>query len=157
MSLKCRCRWKSDHHCVFPSTLVFFLVCFVILGSIATLYAWLLFNPYARTTLSSNGCQEDNEGSWAIGVFYGDSPFSLKPIENVNFVLFPFPSRILFFYEVSGFLIFDIGAELEYNRWMYGEMRALLGLWLTLFLPVLQLPMPVSLVILLLIPFYMFR
>lgn len=84
MSLKCRCRWKSDHHCVFPSTLVFFLVCFVILGSIATLYAWLLFNPYARTTLSSNGCQEDNEGSWAIGVFYGDSPFSLKPIENMN-------------------------------------------------------------------------
>ena len=33
------------------------------------------------------GCREDNEGSWSIGVFYGDSPFSLKPIEAVSFFL----------------------------------------------------------------------
>ncbi|GKB26608.1 glycosyltransferase family protein 64 protein C5, partial [Tanacetum coccineum] len=30
------------------------------------------------------GCHEDSEGSWSIGVFYGDSPFSLKPIESMN-------------------------------------------------------------------------
>lgn len=32
------------------------------------------------------GCKEDSEGSWSIGVFYGHSPFSLKPIEAVSFV-----------------------------------------------------------------------
>uniref|UniRef100_A0A5B6ZHR0 Glucosamine inositolphosphorylceramide transferase 1 n=1 Tax=Davidia involucrata TaxID=16924 RepID=A0A5B6ZHR0_DAVIN len=81
--LKCSCRWRY-HHCVLSSTFAFFLASFVLLGSIATLYAWLIFTPNVRTTLSSFGCQEDNEGSWSIGVFYGDSPFSLKPIETVN-------------------------------------------------------------------------
>lgn len=53
-------------------------------------YGWLVFSkPYSRSTnvgvgLNSLGCQEDNEGSWSIGVFYGDSPFSLKPIEAMN-------------------------------------------------------------------------
>ncbi|EEF29466.1 transferase, transferring glycosyl groups, putative [Ricinus communis] len=34
--------------------------------------------------LNSVGCRQDNEGSWSIGVFYGHSPFSLKPIETMN-------------------------------------------------------------------------
>ncbi|KAA8539216.1 hypothetical protein F0562_025908 [Nyssa sinensis] len=83
MKLKCWCRWRNDH-CALSSTFAFFFASFVLLGSIATLYAWLIFTPNVRTTLSSFGCQEDNEGSWSIGVFYGDSPFSLKPIETVN-------------------------------------------------------------------------
>ncbi|PWA96354.1 glycosyl hydrolase, five-bladed beta-propellor domain-containing protein [Artemisia annua] len=33
---------------------------------------------------NSMGCQEDNEGSWGIGVYFGNSPFSLKPIEDMN-------------------------------------------------------------------------
>ncbi|XP_010278278.1 PREDICTED: glycosyltransferase family protein 64 protein C5-like [Nelumbo nucifera] len=83
MSLKCRCRWRWDH-CFLSSTFLFILVSFVVFGSVATLYAWLIFSPYERPFLSSFGCQDDSEGSWSVGVFYGDSPFSLKPIESKN-------------------------------------------------------------------------
>ncbi|XP_059628397.1 glucosamine inositolphosphorylceramide transferase 1 [Cornus florida] len=79
-----KCWWRYDHYCVLSSTLAFFLTSLVLLGSIGTLYAWLMFTPDVHNTLSSFGCQPDNEGSWSIGVFYGDSPFSLKPIEKVN-------------------------------------------------------------------------
>ncbi|KAG9456793.1 hypothetical protein H6P81_001301 [Aristolochia fimbriata] len=84
MSLKCWCRWRWDH-CFFSTTFLFFLASFLVLGSLASLFAWLTFPPYDRLSLSSLGCQEDNEGSWAIGVFYGDSPFTLKPIESKIF------------------------------------------------------------------------
>ncbi|KAK3422192.1 hypothetical protein EUGRSUZ_G02723 [Eucalyptus grandis] len=96
MSLKCSCRWKCEHQHyrgLFLNGggsykgLVFFLGCFVVLGSIATLYAWLAFTPpyaVAARAAAGGGCREDNEGSWSIGVFYGDSPFSLKPIEAMN-------------------------------------------------------------------------
>ncbi|KAJ7974969.1 glycosyltransferase family protein 64 protein C5 [Quillaja saponaria] len=82
----CRWRWENQHHHyrLFSSGFVFFFGCFVLFGSIATLYAWLAFTPSVRMGLSSLGCQEDNEGSWSIGVFYGVSPFSLKPIEAMN-------------------------------------------------------------------------
>ncbi|THF94174.1 glucosamine inositolphosphorylceramide transferase 1 isoform X1 [Camellia sinensis] len=74
----------SMKSCVLSSTFAFFLSSFLVLGSIATLYAWFIITPHVPTTLSPLGCQDDNEGSWSIGVFYGDSPFSLKPIESVN-------------------------------------------------------------------------
>ncbi|XAR52300.1 N-acetylglucosaminyl-proteoglycan 4-beta-glucuronosyltransferase [Bertholletia excelsa] len=77
-------RWWRVDHFVVSSTFAFFLASSMLLGSIATLYAWLVFTPRSPATLSAIGCQEDNEGSWSIGVFYGDSPFSLKPIEAVN-------------------------------------------------------------------------
>ncbi|XP_077253112.1 glucosamine inositolphosphorylceramide transferase 1-like [Tasmannia lanceolata] len=83
MSLKCWCRWRWDH-CFLSKTFFFFLFSFILFGSIATLFAWLTFSPYDRPPLSSFGCQEDNEGSWSIGVFYGESPFALKPIESKN-------------------------------------------------------------------------
>ncbi|CAH9137554.1 unnamed protein product [Cuscuta epithymum] len=69
---------------VLSSPSYFFLVAFVLLGSIAALYCRFLLPANAHATLSAAGCREDNEGSWAIGVFYGDSPFSLRPIEDVN-------------------------------------------------------------------------
>lgn len=76
---------------------VFCLVCFVINGLIAVLYGWLILTPPAslneRKGLPWLGCQEDNEGSWAIGVFFGKSPFSLKPIETVS----PFLYGLLFY------------------------------------------------------------
>ncbi|OVA17888.1 Exostosin-like [Macleaya cordata] len=78
-----RVRWRWDHSFL-SQTFLFLLGSFVIFGSIATLYVWLAFSPYERPPLSSLGCQEDSEGSWSIGIFYGDSPFSLKPIESVN-------------------------------------------------------------------------
>ncbi|XP_054813956.1 glucosamine inositolphosphorylceramide transferase 1 [Prosopis cineraria] len=88
MTLKCWCRWRLEHlhyyNRLFSSGFVFFFGCLLLFGSIATFYAWLAFSPSVRTGLSSYGCQEDNEGSWSIGVFYGNSPFSLKPIETAN-------------------------------------------------------------------------
>ncbi|KAF2318433.1 hypothetical protein GH714_007454 [Hevea brasiliensis] len=44
----------------------------------------LLHHRFLPPGLNSVGCQEDNEGSWSIGLFYGDSPFSLKPIETMD-------------------------------------------------------------------------
>ncbi|KAL1201451.1 Glucosamine inositolphosphorylceramide transferase 1 [Cardamine amara subsp. amara] len=67
---------------------LFFVTCFGFYALVATTYAWLAFPSHIGRTdhvsSSSLGCREDNEGSWSIGVFYGDSPFSLKPIEAVN-------------------------------------------------------------------------
>lgn len=71
---------------VLSSTFAYFLFSFVVLGSIGGLYARFMITPNVRSTgITGLGCQEDNEGSWAIGIFYGDSPFSLKPIETVCF------------------------------------------------------------------------
>ena len=101
MSLKCWCRWEQKQQqrwwwWLFSSGFVFFLGCFVLFGSFATLYAWFAFTPSVRTGLTSSlGCQQDNEGSWSVGVFYGDSPFSLKPIESVSPFFF-FNMGILF-------------------------------------------------------------
>ncbi|KAE9612168.1 putative hexosyltransferase [Lupinus albus] len=77
---------KNQHYYnrFFSSGFVFFFGCFVLFGSIATFYAWLIFSPVVHTALNPFGCQVDNEGSWSIGIFYGDSPFSLKPIETAN-------------------------------------------------------------------------
>jgi len=105
-SMRCWCRWRWENHqqqqqqhnvlrqrlvsLVFSSGFTFFLGYLLLYGSIGMFYAWLMFSkPYLRSTnagvgLKSLGCQEDNEGSWSIGVFYGDSPFSLKPIEAVS-------------------------------------------------------------------------
>lgn len=89
MSLKCWCRWRLEnqhyYNRFFSSGFVFFFGCFVLFGSIATFYGWLVFSPVVHTALNPFGCQEDNEGSWSIGIFYGHSPFSLKPIETVSF------------------------------------------------------------------------
>ncbi|XP_015941198.1 glucosamine inositolphosphorylceramide transferase 1 [Arachis duranensis] len=74
----------SYYNRIFSSGFIFFFGCFVFFGSIATLYGWLAFSPAVHAGLSTLGCQEDNEGSWSIGIFYGDSPFTLKPIESAN-------------------------------------------------------------------------
>ncbi|KAL0382762.1 UNVERIFIED_CONTAM: Glucosamine inositolphosphorylceramide transferase 1 [Sesamum calycinum] len=74
----------NNEACVLSSAFAYFLFSFVVLGSIGNLYARLMLTPNARTGITALGCQEDNEGSWAVGVFYGDSPFSLKPIEAMN-------------------------------------------------------------------------
>ncbi|CAI9759790.1 unnamed protein product [Fraxinus pennsylvanica] len=74
---------NCNEKCVLSSTFAYFLFSFLVLGSIGSLYARLILAANVRGE-ASLGCQEDNEGSWSIGVFYGDSPFSLKPIEDVN-------------------------------------------------------------------------
>lgn len=75
---------SNNESCVLSWSFGYFLVAFVTLGWIGSLYGRLMLTPTVRTNLSTLGCQEDGEGSWSIGVFYGDSPFSLKPIEDVS-------------------------------------------------------------------------
>nr|GMC82202.1 glycosyltransferase family protein 64 protein C5-like [Ipomoea batatas] len=77
----------SGDLCDLSSAFGFFVVSFVVLGSIAGLYSRLMLTTNVRAGLSALGCREDNEGSWAIGVFYGDSPFSLKAVEDVSFTV----------------------------------------------------------------------
>ncbi|RZC78849.1 hypothetical protein C5167_003059 [Papaver somniferum] len=74
------------HRCFLltQQTFPFLLSSFIIFGSIVTIYIWLAFSPYQRHEIPLLGCRRDNEGSWSIGVFYGESPFSLKPIEHAN-------------------------------------------------------------------------
>nr|XP_043613491.1 glucosamine inositolphosphorylceramide transferase 1 [Erigeron canadensis] len=76
----------------------YLFVSFLLCSSVGVFYIFYLFsNPnlnnynynYNHNNNNNNnknliGCQEDNEGSWGIGVYYGDSPFSLKPIEHMN-------------------------------------------------------------------------
>lgn len=85
---------------------LFFVSCFGFYALVSATYAWLAFPPHLGRTdhvsSSSLGCIEYNEGSWSIGVFYGDSPFSLKPIESVSFFFFffQFPNFTLFHFRV---------------------------------------------------------
>lgn len=77
---------QQQQNWVFSTAFVFFFAAFLLFGSIASLYSWVVFTPFVRTPYvgPTRGCQDDNEGSWSIGVFYGSSPFSLSPIEDVS-------------------------------------------------------------------------
>ncbi|KAK4493237.1 hypothetical protein RD792_017894 [Penstemon davidsonii] len=70
--------------CVLSSTFAYFVFSFVVLGLIGNLYGRYMLIANVRAGINVVGCAEDNEGSWSIGVFFGDSPFSLKPIESMN-------------------------------------------------------------------------
>lgn len=64
---------------------LFIVWCFILYGFVGLFYGWLAFKkPYMNMGMPTVGCKEDSEGSWSIGVFYGHSPFSLKPIEAAN-------------------------------------------------------------------------
>ncbi|XP_002983855.2 glycosyltransferase family protein 64 protein C5 [Selaginella moellendorffii] len=97
---RCRCKWRwtnpgccSKCHdklrhgdCLLSSPFLFFLCSFAVFGGVGMLFAWLTFSPYQyqRLAVTGSGCQPDNEGSWAIGVFQGASPFSLEPLEKLS-------------------------------------------------------------------------
>ncbi|KAL3649670.1 Glucosamine inositolphosphorylceramide transferase 1 [Castilleja foliolosa] len=72
---------QNNESCVLSSAFVYFVFSFVVLGSIGGFYARYMVTPNVHTGITALGCREDNEGSWALGVYYGESPFSLKPIE----------------------------------------------------------------------------
>ncbi|KAL9164213.1 hypothetical protein ABFS82_06G090600 [Erythranthe guttata] len=74
----------KNERCVLSSTFAYFVFSFVVLGSIGSLYGRYMLAANVRTGIAAQGCEADSEGSWAVGVYYGDSPFSLKPIEAVN-------------------------------------------------------------------------
>ncbi|KAH7428867.1 hypothetical protein KP509_09G020700 [Ceratopteris richardii] len=96
MSVKCRCRWNLGHtwcsflwqhpSCLLSSTLTFFISSFVIFAALGFLFSWLVFPPFSQPFLDSAGvgCQPDNEGSWSVGLFLGDNPLLLQPIEEVG-------------------------------------------------------------------------
>ncbi|KAL8145928.1 hypothetical protein AgCh_003890 [Apium graveolens] len=82
-------RWGWWRRCNYymsmsSSSLRFLVVWGIVLVTVSSVYAWLFFSPDVHKGLAHNGCHVDNEGSWSIGVFYGPSPFALKPIESMN-------------------------------------------------------------------------
>ncbi|KAG0464930.1 hypothetical protein HPP92_019094 [Vanilla planifolia] len=71
------------------ATVLYIFSTALFLGSAATFFAWFTFSPFHRPSqlpgpVPGTGCFPDSEGSWSIGVFYGGSPFDLKPIEDIN-------------------------------------------------------------------------
>ncbi len=114
--MKCRCRWRwtSDGLCLkchdklqlrgcgLSSTLLFFLSSLLLFSALGILFAWLAFPPFQHRPLDGKGiagCQPDNEGSWAIGVYSGKSPFSLEPLEMVLLIfLFSLSLKQHFFF-----------------------------------------------------------
>lgn len=85
----------NNEACVLSSTFAYFVLSFVVLGAIGCLYGRYMVSPNVRRGIAALGCLDDSEGSWALGVFYGDSPFSLRPIESVSFFVSSF---FLFFF-----------------------------------------------------------
>ena len=103
MSIKCRIMWRREHEfllCSYcnetPSTcpcflgsssMMFFAGSLLLFGALGMIFAWLTFTPfmYSNAVFDSSqiSCQPDNEGSWSIGIFFGETPFSLRPIELV--------------------------------------------------------------------------
>ncbi|KAK9064043.1 hypothetical protein SSX86_017915 [Deinandra increscens subsp. villosa] len=78
-------RWRVHDNGGGGSSMHPLFVSFLLCSCFGVFYIFYLFsNPNLNYYNNSLGCQEDNEGSWGIGVFYGDSPFSLKPIEAMN-------------------------------------------------------------------------
>lgn len=87
MSLWCRFRWRWNHSfrvLYLPSSFFFFIGSFLALSVIGYAFIRLMVTPFGRPNSGSFGCQCDGEGAWAIGVFYGKTPFSLLPIELVK-------------------------------------------------------------------------
>lgn len=86
-------RWRvHDNGGGHSPTVHYLFVSFLLCSSVGVFYIFYLFNNPNLNYNNSLGCQEDNDGSWAIGAFYGDSPFSLKPIEDVSSQLNRLPS-----------------------------------------------------------------
>lgn len=48
------------------------------------LYFWVVVTSFRLPDSGAVGCRPDGEGSWAIGVFYGNSPLQLRAIELVS-------------------------------------------------------------------------
>nr|XP_017253562.1 PREDICTED: glycosyltransferase family protein 64 protein C5 isoform X2 [Daucus carota subsp. sativus] len=86
--------WQLCKYYMVKSSSFRFLVAWgIVLVTVSSVYAWLSLSPDVHKGLSSNGCQVDSEGSWSIGVFYGDSPFHLKPIESENTLFLFFETK----------------------------------------------------------------
>jgi hypothetical protein len=47
-------------------------------------YFWLVVASFRLPDAQARGCLPDGEGSWALGMYYGNTPFDLRPIELVS-------------------------------------------------------------------------
>ena len=47
-------------------------------------YFWVVVASFRLPEPGARGCLPDGEGSWAIGMYYGNSPLQLRPIELVS-------------------------------------------------------------------------
>ncbi|KAH7445702.1 hypothetical protein KP509_01G021000 [Ceratopteris richardii] len=110
MTVKCRFRWNWDHatvcsycrqeqmqspSCPLSAAFSYFLCSFLLFSMLGMMYAWLTFSPFNQPAFDPMelSCQPDNEGSWSIGIFFGDNPLALQPIERVTFLLHYFSLR----------------------------------------------------------------
>ncbi|KQK13756.1 glycosyltransferase family protein 64 protein C5 isoform X2 [Brachypodium distachyon] len=64
-----------------PSAVAYLSAVITLLVLIAAAFS-RVFAPRFPHRPATSGCRPDGEGSWSIGVYLGDSPFSLKPIEH---------------------------------------------------------------------------
>lgn len=54
-------------------------------GTIELVIGSMFWNHYsAHDRAAPSACHPDNEGSWAIGMYKGRSPFHLQPLESLN-------------------------------------------------------------------------
>ncbi|CAM8958052.1 unnamed protein product [Rhodiola kirilowii] len=81
MGMKCWCRFRSRSLGFLSTASMFFMSSMLFLSFVVVIYFWVVFGP---VRMGRSACLEDNEGSWSIGVFYGDSPFDLRPLEDMN-------------------------------------------------------------------------
>lgn len=68
------------------TAVLYLLAAAFLLGSAGVLYSRFTFAAFSDSyTPPSPGCRPDGEGSWSIGLFYGESPLKLQPLELVSF------------------------------------------------------------------------
>lgn len=64
------------------TAVLYLLAAAFLLGSAGVLYSRFTFAAFPDSyTPQSLGCRPDGEGSWSIGLFYGESPLKLQPLE----------------------------------------------------------------------------
>ncbi|KAJ0982968.1 hypothetical protein J5N97_011223 [Dioscorea zingiberensis] len=65
------------------TAVLYLLTAAFLLGSAGIIYSRFTFAAFPDLyTPPSPGCRPDGEGSWSVGMFYGESPLKLQPLES---------------------------------------------------------------------------
>ncbi|KAJ0982839.1 hypothetical protein J5N97_011094 [Dioscorea zingiberensis] len=65
------------------TAVLYLLTAAFLLGSAGIIYSRFTFAVFPDLyTPPSPGCRPDGEGSWSVGMFYGESPLKLQPLES---------------------------------------------------------------------------
>jgi hypothetical protein len=73
---------RRRHHHSPPSAVAYLCAAITLLALVAAAFSRALAPRFPHPP-ATRRCRPDAEGSWSAGVFLGDSPFTLKPIEHV--------------------------------------------------------------------------